>query len=91
MNSHDENERNDLLKKIQPIAEKMIDQKQLHLEQYAKLSRGCQSMIDEELETALHKNDILGQALVHTGIRGIEETIRMYVTKYCTQFCGKTT
>lgn len=83
LNSHDENERNDLLKKIQPIAEKMIDQKQLHLEQYAKLSRGCQSMIDEELETALHKNDILGQALVHTGIRGIEETIRMYVTKYC--------
>lgn len=83
LNSHDENERNDLLKKIQPIAEKMLGQKQLHLEQYAKLSRSCQAMIDEELETALRDNDILGQTLVHTGIRGIEETIRMYVTKYC--------
>lgn len=83
LNSHDESERSDLLKKIQPIAEKMIDQKQLHLEQYAKLSRSCQAMIDDELEAALRNNDILGQALVHTGIRGIEETIRMYVTKYC--------
>lgn len=83
LNSHDDGERSDILKKIQPIAEKMIDQKQLHLEQYAKLSRSCQAMIDEELETALRDNDILGQALVHTGIRGIEETIRMYVTKYC--------
>lgn len=83
LNSHDESERSDLLKKIQPIAEKMIDQKQLHLEQYGKLSRSCQAMIDDELEAALRDNDILGQALVHTGIRGIEETIRMYVTKYC--------
>ena len=83
LNSHDESERSDLLKKIQPIAEKMIDQKQLHLEQYGKLSRSCQAMIDDELEDALRDNDILGQALVHTGIRGIEETIRMYVTKYC--------
>lgn len=83
LNSHDESERSDLLKKIQPIAEKMIDQKQLHLEQYAKLSRSCQAMIDDELEAAMRDNDILGQALIHTGIRGIEETIRMYVTKYC--------
>lgn len=83
LNSHDESERSDLLKKIQPIAEKMIDQKQLHLEQYAKLSRSCQTMIDDELDAALRENDILGQALVHTGLRGIEETIRMYVTKYC--------
>ena len=83
LNSHDESERSNLFKKIQPIAEKMIDQRQLHLEQYAKLSKNCQTMIDEELEAALRKNDILGQALVHTGMRGIEETIRMYVTKYC--------
>ena len=76
LNSHDESERSNLFKKIQPIAEKMIDQRQLHLEQYAKLSKNCQTMIDEELEAALRKNDILGQALVHTGIRGIEETIR---------------
>ena len=83
LNSRDESKRSDLLNKIQPIAEKMIGQRQLHLEQYAKLSKNCQTIIDEELETAMRKNDILGQALVHTGIRGIEETIRLYVTKYC--------
>ena len=87
LNAHDESERSNLLEKINPIAKKMINQKQLHLEQYAKkyaeLSRNCQMMIDKELETALREDDILGQTLVHTGIRGIEETIRMYVTKYC--------
>lgn len=65
------------------MAKKLIKQEQLHLEQYPHLSRSCQMTIDEELEKAIESNDILGQALVHSGIRGIEETIRMYVTKYC--------
>lgn len=83
LSSQDENERSKLLNKIQTVAEKMIQQKQLHLEQYAKLTRSSQTKIDQELETAVQENDILAQALVHTGIRGIEETIHMYVTKYC--------
>lgn len=61
----------------------MIRQEQLHLEKYPKLSRSCQATIDRELQEAIENNDLLGQALVHSGIRGIEETIRMYVTKYC--------
>lgn len=65
------------------MAKKLIKQKQLHLEQYPRLSRSCQMTIDKELEKAIESNDVLGQALVHSGIRGIEETIRMYVTKYC--------
>jgi len=65
------------------VAKKLIKQKQLHLEQYPRLSRSCQMTIDKELEKAIESNDVLGQALVHSGIRGIEETIRMYVTKYC--------
>ena len=65
------------------MAKKLIKQKQLHLEQYPRLSRSCQMTIDKELDKAIESNDVLGQALVHSGIRGIEETIRMYVTKYC--------
>lgn len=83
MNTHDEGERAKLLDKITPIAEKMIAQEQLHLEKYPHLVRSCQIQIEEELDNAIQNNDILGQALIHSGIRGIEETIRMYVTKYC--------
>ena len=80
---HDAEKRRELWEDIRPIAEKLIRHEQLHLEQYANLPRSCQETIDGELEIALSKGDILGQALIHTGIRGIEETIRMYVTKYC--------
>lgn len=83
LNSHDESERDKLYEDLEPILKKMTRQQQLHLEQYVKLPRGCQEVIDKELETALRENDIVGQTLIHTGIRGIEETIRMYVTKYC--------
>lgn len=79
----DEDEKQKLFNELKPIAEKMIAQEQLHLEKYPKLVSSCQTHIDAELQTAIENNDILGQALIHSGIRGIEETIRMYVTKYC--------
>lgn len=79
----DEDEKQKIFNELKPIAEKMIAQEQLHLEKYPKLVSSCQTQIDAELQTAIENNDILGQALVHSGIRGIEETIRMYVTKYC--------
>ena len=79
----DEEEKNKLWEEVQSKANKLVNHEQLHLEQYAKLPRSCQEKIDGELEIALSEGDILGQALVHSGIRGIEETIRMYVTKYC--------
>jgi GTPase Era involved in 16S rRNA processing len=78
----DEEEKNKLWEEVQSKANKLVNHEQLHLEQYAKLPRSCQEKIDGELEIALSEGDILGQALVHSGIRGIEETIRMYVTKY---------
>lgn len=82
-NTHDEQKKQKLYNKIKPIAQKMIDQKQLHLEQYPHLVRSCQMKIHEELSEAIENNDIFGQVLIYSGIRGIEETIRMYVTKYC--------
>ena len=82
-NTFDEAERKKILRELEPVAHKLIDQEQLHLETYPTLVRSCQMQIDQELQTAIDNNDIFGQALIHTGIRGIEETIRMYVTKYC--------
>lgn len=82
-NTHDDEEKEKLLEKIKPIAQKMIDQEQLHLETYPHLVSSCQAQIDAELSYAIENGDVLGQALIHSGIRGIEETIRMYVTKYC--------
>ncbi len=83
LNTHDDVEKEELMEKIKPLAQKLIDQEQLHLETYPHLVRSCQIKIDDELATAIQNNDMLGQALIHSGIRGIEETIRMYVTKYC--------
>lgn len=82
-NTFDESEKEKLLKELQSTAQKLIDQKQLHLETYAKLSRSSQEKIQQELDAAIESGDIFGEALVHTGIRGIEETINTYVTKYC--------
>lgn len=83
LNTHDDVEKEKLMEKIKPITQKLIEQEQLHLEIYPHLVRSCQMQIDDELATAIRNNDVLGQALIHSGIRGIEETIRMYVTKYC--------
>lgn len=83
LNTYDDVEKEKLLDKIKPLAQKLIDQEQLHLETYPHLVHSCQMKIDDEFATAIQNNDILGQALIHSGIRGIEETIRMYVTKYC--------
>lgn len=82
-NCHDVESKEKILKSLKPLAEKLIDQQQLHLEQYPKLVSNSQIQIDNELQEAIEANDIYGQALIHSGIRGIEETIKMYVTKYC--------
>ncbi len=81
-NSSDEKEKKSLLDDIKPKANKLIKQKQLHLEKYHHLPKSCEEIINSELQKAIENRDDLGQALVHSGIRGIEEMIRMYVTKY---------
>lgn len=81
--SHDDDEKRRILRDLNPRAEKLVDEQQLHLEQYPKLVGNSQIKIDRELQEAIEANDIFGQALIHSGIRGIEETIMMYVTKYC--------
>lgn len=82
-NCHDDDEKRRIYRDLHYRAEKLIDEQQLHLEQYPKLVSNSQLQIDKELQEAIEANDIYGQALIHSGIRGIEETIKMYVTKYC--------
>ena len=69
-------------RKIDNMAYDLIDEDMLHLQKYAVLPPSCKGIIDTELYTAQQNDDIYGQALVYSGIRPIEEIIRMYVTKY---------
>lgn len=69
-------------RKIENLAYDLIDEDMLHLQKYAVLPPSCKGIIDTELHMAQQNDDIYGQALVYSGIRPIEEIIRMYVTKY---------
>ncbi len=79
---HDDDEKRSILRNLKPIAEKLIEEHQLHLEKYPKLDSNSQAKINMELQEAIESDDIFGQVLIHTGIRGIEEAIRTYVAKY---------
>ncbi|WP_339006122.1 dynamin family protein [Fusobacterium animalis] len=55
---------------------------EFHLEKYSKLPSMNKEKIDKELKEAIEKNDIEKQALIHSGIRNLEEAINVFVTKY---------
>ena len=61
---------------------KLNSNAQFHLEKYAKLPASNQEIIDKELEAAIKNDDKIEQALIHSGIRSLEEAISVYVTKY---------
>ncbi|MDM8144130.1 dynamin family protein, partial [Megamonas hypermegale] len=55
----------------------------LHLEQFSDdLPLSVQEEVNNKLEEAIKNHDFAQEALVHTGIIGIEAAIRMYVEKY---------
>ena len=56
--------------------------KEFHLEKYSKLPSLNEEMINKELQEAIENNDIEKQALIHSGIRNLEEAINVFVTKY---------
>lgn len=55
---------------------------EFHLEKYSKLPSMNKEKIDKELKEAIKKDDIEKQALIHSGIRNLEEAISVFVTKY---------
>lgn len=63
-------------------AKKMIKNPELHLEEYAPLSKSKKEEIAAELALAKNKQNVNSEALIHTGIISIETAIRLYVEKY---------
>lgn len=51
-------------------------------QKYLRISRVCENTILNELKQAKNNNDEFAEALIHSGIRGLEETIKIYVDKY---------
>ena len=75
-------EKQELLNEYRYKMNKLNSNVQFHLEKYAKLPASNQQIIDKELEAAIKNDDIIEQALIHSGIRSLEEAISVYVTKY---------
>lgn len=75
-------EKQDLLEEYRYKMNKLNSNMQFHLEKYAKLPASNQEIIDKELEAAIKNDDKIEQALIHSGIRSLEEAISVYVTKY---------
>ena len=75
-------EKQELLDEYKYKINKLNSNVHFHLEKYAKLPASSQQIIDKELEAAIKNDDKIEQALIHSGIRSLEEAISVYVTKY---------
>ena len=73
-------EKQDLLEEYRYKMNKLNSNMQF--QKYAKLPASNQEIIDKELEAAIKNDDKIEQALIHSGIRSLEEAISVYVTKY---------
>ena len=54
----------------------------IHLEEYGNLTGESSEKIKKELEEAKSQGNIVDQAIIHTGIRSLEEAISVYLNKY---------
>lgn len=61
---------------------KLIKNEEKHLEKYASLTPSIRGKISNELAITVEEGNKYKEALIHTGIRSIEEYINMYVEKY---------
>lgn len=61
---------------------KLIKNEEKHLEKYAPLTPSIKGKISNELAITIDEGNKYDEALIHTGIRSIEEYINMYVEKY---------
>lgn len=72
----------ELEEEIQYQVRKLIKNEEKHLEKYAPLTPSIRGKISNELAVTIDEENQYGEALIHTGIRSIEEYINMYVEKY---------
>ncbi|MBN1065540.1 dynamin family protein [Clostridium botulinum] len=61
---------------------KLIKNEEKHLEKYAPLTPSIKGKISNELAMTIDEGNKYDEALIHTGIRSIEEYINMYIEKY---------
>lgn len=72
----------DLEEEIDYEMKKLIKNEEKHLEKYAPLTPSIKGKISNELAITIDEGNKYEEALIHTGIRSIEEYINMYVEKY---------
>lgn len=72
----------DLEDEINLEMRKLTKNEEKHLEKYAPLTPSIRGKINNELAVTMEEENKYGEALIHTGIRSIEEYINMYVEKY---------
>ena len=75
-------EKQGLLDEYRYKMNKLNSNVQFHLEKYAKLPASSKQIIDKELEAAIKNNDKIEQALIHSGIRSLEEAIKNYCFRF---------
>ena len=75
-------EKQELLEEYRYKMNKLNSNTQFHLEKYAKLPASNQEIIDKELEAAIKNDDKIEQALIHSGIRSLEEAIKNYCFRF---------
>lgn len=72
----------DLEDEINLEMKKLTRNEEKHLEKYAPLTPSIRGKISNELAVTIDEENKYEEALIHTGIRSIEEYINMYVEKY---------
>jgi len=65
-----------------PKITKFNSYEKMHLEKYSSLSPSEKKDLEYKLKLAEERNDLIGQALIHSGINSIEKAITAYVKKY---------
>ena len=75
-------EKQELLDEYKYKINKLNSNVHFHLEKYAKLPASSQQIIDKELEAAIKNDDKIEQALIHSGIRSLEEAIKNYCFRF---------
>lgn len=64
------------------LVRRCIKNEKLHFEDYAPLTVRAKDQIKSQLESYVETNSLKEQALIHSGIITLEETIKSYVLKY---------
>lgn len=72
----------DLADEVELNVKKFNRDEKKHFEKYSDLTPSIKALLNKDLENARGTKNKFEEALIHTGIRPVEEYINMYVEKY---------